>query len=139
VGESLPHDGGVTLKAIQARKVKVSNLAGDAVELAFVEASVPTEAQDETPVEPSRTERFLNQYYQGLKVPSDLPPIKIDVASDGSSYTVSYDETTTDGNADVTSPLALPKIWEAGDRGPSNLTYDQIMEQINDEESRETP
>ncbi len=141
VGESLPHDSGVVLQGIQAKKVKVAPIAGDAIELAFIEASSSVESNEseQQVVEPSRTERFLNQYYQGLKVPNDLPPIKIDVASDGSSYTVSYDDVPTAGIGEVTSPLALPKIWEAGDHAPSNLTYDQIMEQLNEEEPRDIP
>ncbi len=66
IGDTLPNEFGFTLKAIEARKVVITDRKKDVI-LSFAEGS-PASGEDEGA--PSRTARFIDNYYRGL---SDAP------------------------------------------------------------------
>lgn len=68
IGDALPTQFGFTLKAVQGRKVVVTDGAQD-VTLSFAEASAPAAEEDHAGL----TARFIDNYYRGLAETAGFP------------------------------------------------------------------
>jgi len=68
IGDALPTQFGFTLKAVQGRKVVVTDGTQD-VTLSFAEASAPAAEEDQAGL----TARFIDNYYRGLAETAGFP------------------------------------------------------------------